>query len=233
MDPDLAGNPDLADNTGALATFVVEARIAGPSSEGSPAVVAYTTHHMEGDQTSPALGTGGQLTAWIQDRVRAVLGPGSPTSDLPEPRSDQVHAQKQTRPLALRRQARLRLTHLHARSEGPSAALAAAEISLLTKSAVILDAAPVILGSHGVLEGSEGLIVRCRIRCRLRGLYSQAVIERSWGEGTKLRPGCQGVELTSPPLAIPSGFYQGEIYLESPDDGVRPDVLALPMIKIA
>src|SRR5262249_44611688 len=34
----------------------------------------------------------------------------------------------------------------------------------------------------------------------------------------------QSVELTSPPLAMSSGIYQGEIYLESPGEGVLPDI---------
>jgi hypothetical protein len=224
--------PDLVDDAPALATFVIEARNSGTSGEGGHAL-ALTVHHMETDDTSPALGTAGELTEWIESRVRAVLAPGSPASELPEAAADQAPAAKPTPRSARRGGARLRLIHLHARST--DAAATAEEWSLLAASPVILDAArTVVLVGHGVLEGSEsGAAVLCRLRCNLRALDSRAVIERAWGDDTELRPGGQGVEIASPPLAIPAGIYQGDVYLESPDERVHPEILTLPMIMMS
>jgi hypothetical protein len=47
------------------------------------------------------------------------------------------------------------------------------------------------------------------------------------GEDTELPPGQQGVEITSPPLSISTGIYDGDVYLESPDERAQPHIVAL------
>jgi predicted flap endonuclease-1-like 5' DNA nuclease len=231
----LTGGPemrsDLENDTSALATFVVEARSSGTSGEGGHAL-AFTVHHIEADETSPALGIGGNLAEWIESRVPTGPALGSPTSEPAEPQASQAPAAKSARRSPRRGGIHLRLIHLYARST--DAAGTSEERSLLTTSPVILHAdRPVVLVGHGVLESPEGAAVQCGMRCRLRALDPQAVIERVWGEGTELLPGGQGVEIASPPLSIPAGIYQGDVYLESPDELVKPEALTLPVIMMS
>jgi len=84
------------------------------------------------------------------------------------------------------------------------------------------------------LEGSAGAAVQCGMRCRPARPGSTRRDRACLGGGHRAPAGRpHGVEMASPPLSIPAGIYQGEFYLESPDEFVEPEVLALPVIMMS
>jgi hypothetical protein len=215
-----------------LATFVVEALQPIDEPGDQPRFVA---HHVEGGQTldtSELKPTIDDAVLWMRERVPM---PPAPTPKTPPAeRPELVHPRASDHAVAPRerpsRRGRLRITALEVHKAGQRA-IDRAPRSLLAEAPVAIeDGSALVFVGHVSLEG-EGPVT-CQMRCRLHRIESDQEVTFTWGGEMMAAPGMQGTAISSTPVSIRSGAYQGIVFAEDRGQAARRAFCQLPILVV-